>query len=104
MASSTAKPTAVAAAPAAADGKAKPIVSTAPKLLTGDVAAYDIHFYYTAETRATAEWAHSELAKACPFLSFGRLIDRPIGPHTLPMWEADIENSADVNEHFGRAV
>jgi DOPA 4,5-dioxygenase len=49
---------------------------------------YHAHIYYLLEQRPVAEQVCATLAAAMPQLTYvGRLIDRPIGPHPLPMFE-----------------
>jgi len=51
---------------------------------------YHAHIYYTAETRPEAEALHAQVAKAgFQYQYLGRLIDRPVGPHPVPMFELD---------------
>ncbi|MEN9722847.1 MAG: hypothetical protein RJB38_833 [Pseudomonadota bacterium] len=52
--------------------------------------SFHAHIYYTPESRPAAIMLHSQIARAgLPLLYFGKLIDRPIGPHPLPMFEVD---------------
>jgi DOPA 4,5-dioxygenase len=49
------------------------------------------HIYYALEERSTAEQVRADLAAALPQLTYvGGLIDRPIGPHPLPMLEVHL--------------
>jgi aromatic ring-cleaving dioxygenase len=51
---------------------------------------YHAHIYFTAESRPEAEALLARIAGAGFRLQYlGRLIDRPIGPHPLPMFEID---------------
>jgi DOPA 4,5-dioxygenase len=67
---------------------------------------FHAHVYFTVESRPVAAALHARIAGAgLPLLYFGRLIDRPIGPHPLPMFEIDFTDCvADqfeklLNEH-----
>ncbi len=56
---------------------------------------FHAHIYFTPETRPLAEALHAQVAGAgLPLLYFGRLIDRPIGPHPLPMFEINFTEQA----------
>jgi DOPA 4,5-dioxygenase len=51
---------------------------------------YHAHIYYTPETRPAAEALLAQVARAGLRLEYlGRLIDRPVGPHPVPMFEID---------------
>jgi aromatic ring-cleaving dioxygenase len=51
---------------------------------------YDVHVYYSdAESRARAMELRERMQVVFPWMRFHRPFDRPIGPHPVPMWEAD---------------
>jgi 2-polyprenyl-6-methoxyphenol hydroxylase-like FAD-dependent oxidoreductase len=51
---------------------------------------YDVHVYYSdAESRARAMELRESMQVRFPWMRFHRPFDRPIGPHPVPMWEAD---------------
>eukprot|EP00759_Apiculatamorpha_spiralis_P041950 PhF_6_TR40351/c0_g1_i1/m.60033/K10253/K10253; DOPA 4,5-dioxygenase len=51
---------------------------------------FDIHVYYNSEAEKIRSLTlRSELQAKFPFLVFHEPHSRPIGPHPVPMWEAD---------------
>jgi len=51
---------------------------------------YDVHVYYNGSNqRETAMLLRSKMKQQFPWMRFYEPKDRPIGPHPLPMWEAD---------------
>lgn len=53
---------------------------------------YHAHVYFTSESRPEAESLLARIAGAGFRLQYiGKLIDRPIGPHPLPMFEIDFD-------------
>lgn len=51
---------------------------------------FDVHVYYnTSEERLEAIILRDEMQQNFPWMRFYNLKERPIGPHPLPMWEAD---------------
>ena len=51
---------------------------------------YDVHVYYDdEESRARAMELRDRMKVKFPWMRFHRPFDRPIGPHPVPMWEAD---------------
>jgi len=51
---------------------------------------YDVHVYYADdESRARAMALREMMQVRFPWMRFHRPFDRPIGPHPVPMWEAD---------------
>lgn len=50
---------------------------------------FDAHVYYQLENRAEASALRERFMQAfeCPEIRVKRLVDRPIGPHPLPMFE-----------------
>lgn len=54
-------------------------------------ASFHAHIYFTSETRADAQALLNQIVRELgPILRYaGKLIDRPIGPHPLPMFEID---------------
>mmetsp|Transcript_14257 Transcript_14257/g.45996 ORF Transcript_14257/g.45996 Transcript_14257/m.45996 type:complete len:168 (-) Transcript_14257:1289-1792(-) len=52
---------------------------------------YDCHVYYRLDdgSRDEALALREAMRSAFPWMRFHRPFDRPIGPHPLPMWEAD---------------
>ena len=61
---------------------------------------FHAHIYFEAETRESAESLRQLIGQhLAPKLRYeGKLIDRPIGPHPVPMFEIDFtpEHFADV--------
>ncbi len=58
------------------------------------IQGFHAHLYFTAETRASAEKIHGEVSSAFATKArVSRLVDRPIGPHPVPMFEIDFANS-----------
>eukprot|EP01063_Lacrimia_lanifica_P001139 TRINITY_DN1054_c1_g2_i1.p3 TRINITY_DN1054_c1_g2~~TRINITY_DN1054_c1_g2_i1.p3 ORF type:complete len:138 (+),score=32.40 TRINITY_DN1054_c1_g2_i1:67-480(+) len=56
---------------------------------------FDIHVYYaTPAERDEAMTFRTRLQQAFPWLKFAAPWDRPIGPHPVPMWEADFGEPA----------
>src|SRR4051812_14090026 len=53
------------------------------------ISDFHAHIYFTAETRSSAETLRLLIEKnLAPKLRYsGKLIDRPIGPHPVPMFE-----------------
>ena len=53
-----------------------------------------VHVYFTPETRAVAESLRARIAaNFAGRAHIGRLIDQPIGPHPLPMFEVDFSSA-----------
>lgn len=54
---------------------------------------FDAHIYYRLEDRASAEALRKRLLKSFSNqeVRVGRLIDRPVGPHPLPMFELNFK-------------
>ncbi len=51
---------------------------------------YDVHVYYDdEESRARAMELRDRMQVKFPWMRFHRPFGRPIGPHPIPMWEAD---------------
>ncbi len=51
------------------------------------------HIYYTAETREAAErFRQKIIEKFSDRTQISRLVDRPIGPHPVPMFEVDFHS------------
>jgi len=52
---------------------------------------YDVHVYYTnqSQQRVEAMALRQLMTDTFPWMNFYNPKDRPIGPHPLPMWEAD---------------
>jgi len=51
---------------------------------------YDVHVYYNGPNqREKAMLLRSKMKQQFPWMRFYEPKDRPIGPHPLPMWEAD---------------
>mmetsp|Transcript_284 Transcript_284/g.551 ORF Transcript_284/g.551 Transcript_284/m.551 type:complete len:186 (-) Transcript_284:1507-2064(-) len=51
---------------------------------------YDVHVYYNGSNqREKAMLLRSKMKQQFPWMRFYEPKDRPIGPHPLPMWEAD---------------
>lgn len=52
---------------------------------------YDAHIYYSLDQRASAESIRNQLIKrfSPTLVQVGRLWDRPVGPHPLPMFEVN---------------
>lgn len=52
---------------------------------------YDVHVYYdgSSNQREKAMLLRSKMKQQFPWMRFYKPKDRPIGPHPLPMWEAD---------------
>lgn len=59
--------------------------------------SFHAHVYFTAETRAFAQNFLNQIVRELgPILRYaGNLIDRPIGPHPVPMFEIDF-----LPEHY----
>ena len=64
----------------------------------------DIHFYYNEKTATSALKIRKKLSESFDFLTFYDPFDTPIGPHPVPMWEADFSKSKNVNEDLGRVL
>eukprot|EP01124_Arcella_intermedia_P033570 TRINITY_DN8079_c0_g1_i1.p1 TRINITY_DN8079_c0_g1~~TRINITY_DN8079_c0_g1_i1.p1 ORF type:complete len:126 (-),score=14.58 TRINITY_DN8079_c0_g1_i1:101-478(-) len=65
---------------------------------------YDIHFYFSQETEPSALEVRQRLGEKFPFLRFHNVNRNPLGPHPIPMWEADFYNSKDTETDFGAVV
>jgi len=51
---------------------------------------YDVHVYYAdQEQREEATALRQTMTENFPWMNFYQPKDRPIGPHPIPMWEAD---------------
>lgn len=64
-------------------------------------ASFHAHIYFTAETRDVAQTLLNQIVRELgPILRYaGKLIDRPIGPHPVPMFEIDF-----LPQHFLEVV
>jgi DOPA 4,5-dioxygenase len=51
-------------------------------------APYHAHIYYSAQQRAAAEALRKQFARDREILFVGRMMDKPVGPHPLPQFEA----------------
>ena len=62
---------------------------------------FHAHIYFTGETRHQAETLQKKAQEELSNLTLGvsRLIDRPVGPHPVPMFEIDFEQS-----HLGNLI
>ena len=59
---------------------------------------YDVHVYYDdEESRARAMELRDRMKVKFPWMRFHRPFDRPIGPHPVPMWEADFASYENRN-------
>ena len=65
---------------------------------------FDIHFYYSEEAMDSALEIRNRMMEKFPFLKFFNPHSKPIGPHTLPFWEADFSNSKNVNQDLGEII
>lgn len=65
------------------------------------ITGFHAHIYYEPETRESAEKLSMSITNALgPKLRYsGKLIDRPVGPHPVPMFEIDF-----AKERFGEVV
>lgn len=56
--------------------------------------SFHAHIYFTSETKILAQKLHAKIGEnyARKLLHFGKLIERPIGPHPAPMFEIDFDN------------
>lgn len=64
---------------------------------------YDVHVYYNGSNqREMAMLLRSKMKQQFPWMRFNEPKDRPIGPHPLPMWEADF--ASYDNRVFWRQV
>lgn len=51
---------------------------------------YDVHvYYYNSSEREKAMLLREKMKQKFPWMRFYTPKDKPIGPHPLPMWEAD---------------
>lgn len=51
---------------------------------------FDVHVYFSsADERAHALGMRDKMQNAFPWMRYYEPKDRPIGPHPVPMWEAD---------------
>eukprot|EP01013_Petalomonas_cantuscygni_P024121 TRINITY_DN45690_c0_g1_i1.p1 TRINITY_DN45690_c0_g1~~TRINITY_DN45690_c0_g1_i1.p1 ORF type:complete len:152 (-),score=7.81 TRINITY_DN45690_c0_g1_i1:171-626(-) len=50
----------------------------------------DLHVYYTPETRNDAVAVRSALKSAFPKYQVYDMVDRPVGPHPIPMFEVHL--------------
>lgn len=62
-------------------------------------AAYHAHVYFDSESRSRAVQLHEGLAVFGLPVRLSPLVDLPIGPHPLPMFEVDFEGA-----HFREVV
>eukprot|EP01130_Rhizamoeba_saxonica_P002719 TRINITY_DN12480_c0_g1_i1.p1 TRINITY_DN12480_c0_g1~~TRINITY_DN12480_c0_g1_i1.p1 ORF type:complete len:127 (+),score=25.40 TRINITY_DN12480_c0_g1_i1:1-381(+) len=53
--------------------------------------SHDVHFYFTQETHQSAMTVRTNLKTEFPILTFYQPSDGPLGPHPIPMWEADFK-------------
>ncbi|KAL1919031.1 uncharacterized protein VTP21DRAFT_2412 [Calcarisporiella thermophila] len=51
---------------------------------------YDVHVYFTDQTQPQAAKLRERLIKTFPRLRVFDLVPRPVGPHSLPMFEAHL--------------
>eukprot|EP01083_Nonionella_stella_P277911 944950_1 len=61
---------------------------------------FDIHVYFNSNSRNEAVRLRSDLINKFPDLPVFELIDQPIGPHSLPMFEAQTHSPGD----FARCI
>lgn len=50
---------------------------------------FDVHVYYNDQSREEAMLLREKMSLQFPWMRFHSPKDRPIGPHPVPMWEAD---------------
>jgi DOPA 4,5-dioxygenase len=84
--------TAAGAPPAGASAAGAPATYSKPTTYTLKRRnPYDCHVYYRLDdgSRDEALALREAMRLAFPWMRFHRPFDRPIGPHPLPMWEAD---------------
>ena len=60
---------------------------------------YDIHVYYTQETKEISFQFREKLMKQFPWLRAHKVWDKPIGPHPMLMWECDFDNPSNTKYH-----
>ena len=61
---------------------------------------FHAHIYFALASRPTAEEVREKASRELTYaLGVSRLIDRPVGPHPLPMFEIDFEYT-----HLGELV
>jgi len=65
---------------------------------------FDVHVYYSDETKASAMSLRQKMQDKFPWLEFYPPNDKPIGPHPRPMFEADFSQSTSIDCHFGQLV
>ncbi len=77
------------------------MVAHPPRPIAHEIRDYHAHVYFTPETRENALAFQALIASALgPTLRYlGRLIDRPIGPHPIAMFELNF-----LPEHFATVV
>lgn len=60
---------------------------------------YDVHVYYgTLEEQEAAMELRGKMKIAFPWMVFSKPWDRPIGPHPVPMWEADFGDNQSCDK------
>jgi len=59
---------------------------------------YDVHFYFTQADTDSALSIRTSMKERFPELRFFEPHHQPIGPHPVPMWEADFFNLKDQPE------
>ncbi|ORZ36438.1 DOPA-like domain-containing protein [Catenaria anguillulae PL171] len=62
--------------------------------------SYDVHVYYDLSQYEEAQQLKAKAQELFPNLPQSRMWERPIGPHSKPMWELDIHQAVD----FARVV
>eukprot|EP01089_Gocevia_fonbrunei_P021292 TRINITY_DN820_c0_g2_i1.p1 TRINITY_DN820_c0_g2~~TRINITY_DN820_c0_g2_i1.p1 ORF type:complete len:105 (-),score=11.45 TRINITY_DN820_c0_g2_i1:92-406(-) len=61
---------------------------------------YDVHLYYDMNTRSSAEQIHTDTKQLFPDVPIYNMVDREVGPHTSPMWEAHLVNEAQFHRYL----
>ncbi|KAI8611650.1 DOPA-like domain-containing protein [Chytriomyces sp. MP71] len=56
---------------------------------------WDFHIYFKLEELETALALHQQVRETFPTLKLFKVWDKPIGPHTLPMFEVDVFTPAE---------
>ncbi|KAJ3014848.1 UNVERIFIED_CONTAM: hypothetical protein HDU68_000102 [Siphonaria sp. JEL0065] len=68
-----------------------PLDTFTPPIIRTDGNAWDFHIYYRLEDQSEfAKALYEKVQTEFPTLKIFRLWDKPIGPHTLPMFEVDV--------------
>eukprot|EP01121_Diplochlamys_sp_Union-15-3_P010369 TRINITY_DN2900_c0_g5_i1.p1 TRINITY_DN2900_c0_g5~~TRINITY_DN2900_c0_g5_i1.p1 ORF type:complete len:128 (+),score=3.62 TRINITY_DN2900_c0_g5_i1:41-424(+) len=65
---------------------------------------FDIHVYFDNDSKEFALKLRTELKEKFPWLRFMPVKFERIGPHPLPMWEADFYNYKNLDTEYGQVM